>query len=93
MFIKQVKVKIQQEDNTWIVQHKPCFSFRWKTITEDLETGAGTRPFPIRFNSVSDAISWIKENIFIEILVFREKSTLLKEQILLKPSSDKKVCQ
>jgi len=74
----------------WLVKRKSFFPFWWKVCTETIETAAGYREFPRWFETSQDAVEWIETNSFIEILVYRERNSLLKERILLQANNDKR---
>jgi len=82
--------KIVQCGKKWLVKRKSVFPFIWKICTVSIETGAGYKEFPRWFETSQDALTWVKNNISIEILVCREKSIRSKERIFLRASSDKK---
>ena len=82
-------VKIVNVGSKWKIKKKTCIPFYWKTYTKAVRTAVGYRRLPRWFETHQDAITWIQENSFIEILVFREKHARLKERLFLIPSSQK----
>jgi hypothetical protein len=82
-----VKYKIIPKKNRFIVKKKSCFPFIWLTCKQSFESGSGsTLTTPYSFKSPKLAIEWINKKVFIEIFVYQEKYSQIKERLPLIPS-------